>query len=331
MTVKPKSHRERLEACLAGDALDRVPVALWRHFPVDDQDPKSLAGATLAYQRAFDFDLVKVTPASSFCLKDWGAEDEWRGATEGTRVYTRQVIKHPEDWTRLPVLSPRAPYLAGQVNCLQDITQSLGSDVPVIQTIFSPLSQAKNLVGKGHLLAQLRQYPNAVHAGLKAITETTLGFIEAAKQTGIAGIFYAVQHAQYGLLSAEEYETFGRAYDLQILQEVQGLWLNMLHLHGESVMFERLADYPVQVINWHDRETSPSLNEALERFSGVVCGGLQRERTMVLGTPGDVAGEAQDAIRSTGGRRHILGTGCVLPIIAPRANIMAARKSVKVR
>ena len=27
----------------------------------------------------YDFDLVKVTPASSFCLRDWGAEDRWTG------------------------------------------------------------------------------------------------------------------------------------------------------------------------------------------------------------------------------------------------------------
>jgi hypothetical protein len=46
------THRERLKACLADElTLDRPPVALWRHFPVDDQDPETLAAATLDYQR----------------------------------------------------------------------------------------------------------------------------------------------------------------------------------------------------------------------------------------------------------------------------------------
>jgi uroporphyrinogen decarboxylase len=31
--------RERLHATLRGEAVDRVAVALWRHFPVDDQRP----------------------------------------------------------------------------------------------------------------------------------------------------------------------------------------------------------------------------------------------------------------------------------------------------
>ena len=56
--------RERLEAAIAGQSVDRVPVALWRHFPGDDQDPSDLAAATIAFQRRWDFDFVKVTPAS---------------------------------------------------------------------------------------------------------------------------------------------------------------------------------------------------------------------------------------------------------------------------
>ena len=36
-----------------------------------------------------------------------------------------------------------------------------------------------------------------------------------------------------------------------------------------------------------------------------------------------------DAIRQTGGRRLLLGTGCVVPVIAPHGNILAARQSVE--
>jgi hypothetical protein len=36
-------HRERMQAVLAGQKPDRTPVALWRHFPVDDQEPQLLA------------------------------------------------------------------------------------------------------------------------------------------------------------------------------------------------------------------------------------------------------------------------------------------------
>jgi uroporphyrinogen decarboxylase len=323
------SHRQRLEACLGQASLDRAPVALWRHFPVDDQTPEDLAAATLAFQRTFDFDLVKVTPESSFCLKDWGAMDEWRGASEGTREYTHHVIQHPEDWSRLPVLDPRSGYLGAQITCLRLLVKELGPETPAIQTIFNPLSQAKNLVGGANLLVHIRRYPDALHSGLKTITESTLRFIEAAIQTGISGIFYAVQHAQYGLLSVEEYQEFGRAYDLALLAPAKNLWLNMLHLHGSEVMFDQVIDYPVAIINWHDRETSPSLAEGQALFPGVVCGGLRREETMVLGSPEQVRAEARQALHATHGNRFILGTGCVVPITAPYGNLMAARHAVE--
>ena len=325
----PGGKRERLEAALSGGNPDRPPIALWRHFPVDDQTPENLAEAILDFQISYDFDFLKVTPASSFCLKDWGAMDEWRGASEGTRDYTRRVVLSPEDWERLPVLDPYQGYLSDQLTCLRLLSNELGEKVPFIQTIFSPLAQAKNLVGGDELIVHLRQYPQQVHVGLKVIAESTQRFIEAACQTGISGIFYAVQQASYSMLSENEFAEFGRAYDLLVLASAQALWLNVLHLHGVNVMFDRVADYPVGVINWHDRDTQPSLATALQRFPGAVCGGLQRERTMVMGSPVQVTAEARDAIQSTGGKRFILGTGCVLPIIAPRSNILAARRSVE--
>jgi len=79
------SKRERLEATIAGKAVDRPAVALWRHWPVDDQRAEDLARSTLDFQRAFDFDFIKVTPASNYCLAGWGAESRWVGNQEGTR------------------------------------------------------------------------------------------------------------------------------------------------------------------------------------------------------------------------------------------------------
>jgi uroporphyrinogen decarboxylase len=323
------THRERLEACLRGDAPDRTPIALWRHSPVDDQTPGELAASTLHFQRTYDFDLVKVTPASSYSVKDWGVIDEWRGASEGTRDYLHTVINDPEDWERLTVLDPRKEYLAASLACLKMLGKELGSDTPILQTVFNPLSVAKHLAGNAKLLVHMRQYPDAVHAGLKTITESICIYIEEASKNGIAGIFFAVQHAQLGLLSEMEYRIFGREYDLQVLEPAQVLWLNMLHLHGSDVMFELLSSYPLQIINWHDQETPPSLAEGLSRFPGVVCGGLERVKTMVLGTPEKVALQAGQAIDASGGRRFILGTGCVLPIIAPHGNIIAACQSVE--
>lgn len=322
------SHRERIQACLNGESPDRPPVALWRHFPVDDQSPDTLAAATLHFQKAYEWDLVKVTPASSFCVRDWGVEDVWEGHTEGTRRYVGHAIQRPWDWEKLPALEPTAPHLSAQLDCLRQIRAGLDSDVPMLQTIFNPLSQAKNLVGRENLIAHIRKYPEAVQKGLETIAMTTRKFVEAVLDTGVDGIFYAVQHAQAGLLTLDEYKSFGLPFDRQVLEPSSELWCNMLHLHGHDVHFEIVNEFDFQIINWHDRETPPSLSEAQKKFKDTVCGGL-RQDTLVYREQAEVLKEAQDAIAQTNGQHFILSTGCVVPVIASHGNLMAARRSVE--
>lgn len=322
------THKERIQACLNGEILDRPPVALWRHFPVDDQDPRTLTDATLHFQRTYDFDFVKVTPASSFCAKDWGVEDQWQGHTEGTRQYTKLIIHDPRDWETLPVLDPTAPHLAGQLECLRFLRAELGPETPLLQTVFSPLAQAKNLAGSETLEEHLQLYPEAVIKGLAVIAETTRRFVEACRDAGVDGVFYAIQHAQASLLSFEEYQTFGLPYDQNTLAPAQELWCNLLHLHGHDVYFSLVNSLNFQIVNWHDRESFPSLSKAQELFGGVVCGGI-RQDTIVYADMSEVRKEAADALQQTDGRRFILGTGCVVPVIASHGNILAVRKSVE--
>lgn len=94
-------------------------------------------------------------------------------------------------------------------------------------------------------------------------------------------------------------------------------------------MFDLVADYPAQVLNWHDTETPPSLTDALSCTSMALCGGLRQWETMVRGTPESVRVEALHATAATEGRRLILGTGCVTPIVAPTCNLVARRHGVE--
>ncbi len=314
--------RERLEATIAGQSTDRTPIALWRHFPGDDQDPISLAEATLAFQKRWDFDFTKVTPASSFQIKDWGAQDQWLGNIEGTRKYTYHPIEHSADWRNLKPLDPRSGALGNQLKCLDRVVKAL-PDTPVIQTVFSPLAQAKNLAGD-RLLNDIRHHAKDFKAGLEIITQSTIDFVEAIKSTGAAGIFYAVQLATSNSLSSTEYAEFGKEYDLRILSALKNLWLNVAHIHGDNIYFDLIADYPIQVWNWHDRDTGPTLKDGLNKIKGAACGGLNRDMVMLRGRSEAVRIETQDAIDQANARRLIIGTGCVMMIPTPEINIKTA-------
>ncbi|MBN1426896.1 MAG: uroporphyrinogen decarboxylase [Anaerolineae bacterium] len=320
--------RKRLEATISGEPVDRVAAALWRHWPGDDQRAEDQAAAHICFQRDYDWDFVKVTPASSFCLTGWGVEDHWEGNLEGTRRYAGRVIETSDAWSQLRVLEPTAGGLGSQLRCLEILKDEFKQEVPYIQTIFSPLAQAKNLAGDNTLIVHLRQNAGQVHHALQVITDTTIAFIHEAKRRGIAGIYYAIQHASYVKMTEAEYQVFGKPYDLQILAAVNDLWLNTLHIHGSHIMFSLLADYPVQIVNWHDRETPPELENGLKKIKGAASGGISRD-VLHRDDPEPAIQQARDAMRQTGGRRWILGTGCVVLTTTPIGNIRKIRSLVE--
>ena len=105
----------------------------------------------------------------------------------------------------------------------------------------------------------------------------------------------------------------------------------LLHAHGHDIMFDLVAKYPIDAMNWHDRVAGPSLRQALGRFAGMLVGGVNEWKTMLPGTPQAVEKEIRDAIEQTGGRRLMIGPGCVIPINTPVENLSAALEAVGAR
>ncbi|HXH60159.1 MAG TPA: uroporphyrinogen decarboxylase family protein, partial [Fimbriimonadaceae bacterium] len=131
-------------------------------------------------------------------------------------------------------------------------------------------------------------------------------------------------YASRKMTTEEQYRAFGVPYDVEVLSAVPEGAVTLMHLHGDDPMFELVDEYPIQMVNWHDRETSPSLGEGKERFAkGAVVGGIGREGVMLHGTPEQVTAEVQDAIAQTGGERFVVSTGCVTMVPTPEANIRA--------
>jgi uroporphyrinogen decarboxylase len=323
--------QERLIKTLAGEPTDRVPVSLWRHFPGDDQRAADLARSVVDFQKSYDWDFVKVTPASSFCVSDYGRHAEWEGKLEGTRTITKRVVDRSLDWTELRPLDPMRGALGRQIECIRLIGDGLrNEDAPIIQTIFSPLAQAKYLSGNELLLRHMRTHPDRVHTGLNAITESTLRFIDALKRSTIIGIYYAIQHASYDMMSEDEYRQFGLPYDRKILEALpEKWWLNVLHLHGDAPMFKLCSQLPVQAINWHDQETEPDLAQGRLSFNGAVCGGLSRWQHVHHGTPNVIREQARVVIKVTNSRRFMLTSGYAILVTSPLSNIRAVREVVE--
>ncbi|MBI1279479.1 MAG: uroporphyrinogen decarboxylase [Anaerolineaceae bacterium] len=322
--------RERLEKSFAGEATDRLPVALWRHWPGDDQRAADLARSTIEFQKTYDWDFVNVTPAESFAVSDFGFQDEWQGNLEGTRTWVKRVVTRSLDWTNLRPLDPTRGSLGRQLETLRLITDGLrNDDTPVIQTIYSPLTQAAMVAGRDLLIRHIRTSPDRVQTGLNAITETTLRFLDAMKRFPVSGIYYNLSEASFDVLTEEEYRIFGLPYDRKILESLQDKWwLKVLHLSEEAPMFRLCSQLPVQVINWHDQHTEPDLAQAKLLFNHAVCGGLSHVQHMHYGTPTSIREQIRAAIALTNNRRLILSTGSAIMATTPLSNIRAVLDAV---
>ncbi len=325
----PMDHWQRIEAALAGHATDCPPIALWRHFPDDDQHADKLVAHTLDWQRRWDFDLVKFMPSGTYGVEDWGAVSAYRGSANGAREVIGPAIRQRDDWLRLTALDVKRGHYGRTNEALAAVARELKDAVPLLQTVFSPLTTARKLAGD-RLFADLRRAPDVLEQALRVITDVTVRFALDALQAGAHGAFFATQVATYRLLSADEYERFGKRWDLTVLAALRGkARLTMLHAHGHDIMFDLLADYPVEMFNWHDRVTEPTLREAAARLPQLLVGGLNENGALLKGPEQGIENEVRDALAQTGGRRLMIGPGCVVPIAVPDAHVRAALRAVR--
>lgn len=321
--------RERVQATLARRPVDRPPVTFWRHVPEVDHTSAGLAEAMLAFQRRWDLDLIKVMSSGVYCVEDWGCRVAYRGSPNGAKTCTQHAIRQVSDWAKLKPLDPGQGALGRELEALRLILAGRSDDVPVLHTVFAPLTIARKLSGD-RLLGDLKDHPDAVMAALESITETVIRYVAAVARAGADGIFYASQDASRDVLGEGEHARFSMPYSWRVLESLQGGPLfAMLHVHGQHIYFDRKATLPVAAMNWHDRLTAPSLGDGLRRFRGAVVGGLDENGTLLNGPASAVTAQVAEAIQQTGGTGVIIAPGCVLPLATPDEYLEAALRAVK--
>lgn len=320
--------RERLRAAVAREPVDRVPYAVWCHFPEVDRSSAGLARAVLSFHQRYDPDFLKVTPRSGYAVADWGCVESETPRPDGSRPCARHAVNAAADWKRIRPLDVAAGAYGEHLETLVRVLADPRADAPVLPTIFSPLSLARKLSGS-RLDEDLRDRPEAVAGALEAITDTLLRFVGRCLDEGIGGIFYSIQAASRRLYSEEAYARFGEPYDRRILEAATARsTLVVVHCHGEELMFDRLARLPGHAWNWDDRVAGPPLREGRRKVPGAVIGGLRQWATLREATPGAIRAEVEDALAQTGGVGLIVGPGCVLPPDVPEANVAALVKAL---
>lgn len=299
---------------LAGERLERPPRAFWRHFPNADTNPATFAETIVSFQQRHRFDLVKITPPSSYGLADYGQPARYVNDLLGRPMYGPPLIQAPEQWGRLPRLAPTGGRLGEHLQCVRAVVQQLGGAVPIVTTIFSPLSQARLLAGQDRLREHMRDASALVRTGLSRLAENIAAFIEVLDTTGVDGIFFVIQEQEP--LGAQLAEEWGGALNRALLASCKSR-IRMLHVHGRVETLRSYFEYPVNILHWHDVPGCPerSLEAVSLKFNGVVSGGLDWP---MEGCDPDVAVASSRALfERMAGRPYLFSANCVLPIAAP--------------
>ncbi len=319
--------KERIDAALRNQPVDRPPVSLWRHFFECEQSAEDLAGAMLAFHKKYDWDWMKVNPRASYHVEGWGVQTDYgKGGVEKPRV-VQYPVSTPSDWGKLKPLSLSDGVLDEQLESLERICEALGGEAYFLETIFNPLSIAADLVQDDRtMLSLMQEDPRALKGALEVITDTFTNFAAACIKAGASGIFFATtEWASRDRLTEEQWEEWGRPYDLRVLAAVQGAPFNVLHVCKNNNMLYTLADYPVHAINWAvGSPGNPSLRDVQLNTDKTVIGGYRNE-TLREGDAAHITLEARQAREETGGRRWILGPACSIPVDCPEENVRAAR------
>jgi uroporphyrinogen decarboxylase len=325
------SHRERLQLILAGEQPDRFAVSFWRHFYHMEHHAEGTAEAMLAFQKRFDWDFIKINPRAEYHVEDWGLQLEWSHDEFTKHKKLRYPVTTVDDWNRIEPLKLSAPVLAEHLHVVSLVHKGVGKEVPILMTVFTPLSIAGRMVPQQQTLVEhLRRHPDKVEQALRAITETFKEYVTELRNAGADGIFYATTHWASGdLLTWEEYRRFGVPYDLEVVKATEEDAINLLHVCASHNYLKELAeiDYHCRLYNWDsDDPTNLPLDRAYDLLKGkALVGGVDQRGWLLKSSADEVGAQIEKLKAKHDPSRLIIGPGCSIPPETPMENLQAIR------
>ncbi|WP_460678098.1 uroporphyrinogen decarboxylase family protein [Mucilaginibacter koreensis] len=293
-------------------------TAFWKHFPVHDQEAETLVAATLAFDKEYDLDLMKITPAGSWLATCYGTTDLWENDNLGRRTISHRCISRVEDWVNLPDINQQSNLIDTYIKVSEDL-KVFNPIKPIFTTVFCPVSQAIQMAGLDLFKAHMESAPDKVRKGLEKITQNTLTVLKRFAATGISGNYFVTQAMQPCMLNPNEYAYWGEPYDQECLNLSAQLFSSTIfHLHGEEVFFSTDKLNPDVVIHF---EFHPGYATTYKRIENDLLPGLPASELAHLVHKEEALQAVQRMETAIGRSIPILTAGCVLPLNFPAHQI----------
>jgi uroporphyrinogen decarboxylase len=306
---------------------ERVPYAIWKHFPEFDKSPEGLFKAQMDFQKKFDSDIMKISVSGRAFATDFGAEIGGYDPISGSRIGVKYPIENLKDWEQLRNVDVTQGEFGNQIKAMKLIHREVESKIPTMMTVFSPLMVASEI--DPDVISHYRKDPHLVGENFKVIVSAMTEFTRASLDAGADGIFLATQHFNNKLTEDERIELEFKPMKSLIKKTLDKDNFLVLHLHGNNPDYELATKLPINAINWHDQQTTPNLSEARTFFNGGLLGGLNAESWKDISNPIEVSSKISSIYKTFKGSGLIIAPGCVIPQYVTDSLIEVVVKTIK--
>lgn len=337
---------ERIRCAIRRKPVDRIPVApyMGNHgaraagVPVDQycRSGRIMAEAQYRAWQIYGQDVLVAQSDNYYIAEGFGVQVEHH--EDGTPTLQRPVVHSFADIERLrvpdPFLDGRMPVYLEAIRRLAGMARG---EIAVRAPGTGPFSLASHLMGAENFLLELAlagQEPGGeaeefLKRLLELTTDALIAFARACLEAGANLVMAGDSLASIDMISPAAYVKWAWPAERRFFEAINPLAeragaATILHICGNMTpVLEAMADTGAHVL---ELDHKVSLSAAKERVGHRVClmGNLDPVELLWRGTPAAVVRAAKAAIADAsfaGG--FILGSGCEVPMPAPRANLKA--------
>ena len=314
--AKTMNKRERFEAFLHNQPVDRVPVAFFHHYTTQAEYVTGLRDPALFEKMVMrqrvtrvqdDPDILKIMNDVLMMMP-----------------VDVSAVKGPEDLDKIVPPSMDSLYVSKTKELTERVLDYYkGEDIPSFATGFSPVFCLRFalMFGLGPKQDRLKEFflaaPEKGLAALK-ILEERINEIHTMliRDFGLDGIYFSVNN-QNQLLPDEVYREYCVPIEQEMVREINKNGLSFLHICGFGGLINNLElfrEYDASVINWAVHAEGVSLKEGKTFFGGKpVMGGFAQDEIIYRGTEEEVKTEVKRILAEAGQTGVMIGADCTVP------------------
>lgn len=325
--------RERMQALVAGQPVDRLPVqpmlmtfaGKYAGIPFGDycRHGEKMAEAQLVTWRGLGTDMLLTCSDPAREVIDLAGEDSVRWfADQPPAIHEENAAlkdKRRLQSFRVPEMASGNGRMADRVDAIRILRREAGPDAVIVGWVEGALALAAELRGINAIMLDFYDDPDFVEELFVFCADLSAAYAAIQVEAGADSI--GMSDAAASMMGRAFYEKHLWPRQHQILSAIrQAGGMARLHMCGcTDALLEKMAELPVDV---YEIDFKTDLRKARQTFGpdAIICGNIDTLDVMLHGNSALVRAEAEKCHRICG-ERHIVAPGCETAPLTPVENV----------